>query len=194
MPQNELQHHGIKGMRWGVRRYQNYDGTRTSAGKKRYASRDERQFARYKNKLAKKSKRIDDKAFKDYQSYQNTLDKVKQNPDSKRLARKALMKNVGAFAVSTALTAVGSPVVPYAWYSVNDGMAAKGGYNPNAKANAIPDKVANEVKSISKNSKKASTAPTGKPSTSTRITGNEEAEIWKALAKQYEEEQRKKKG
>ena len=31
----ELYHHGVKGMRWGVRRYQNKDGTLTSAGKKR---------------------------------------------------------------------------------------------------------------------------------------------------------------
>ena len=31
-----LEHHGIKGMKWGVRRYQNADGTLTAAGKKRY--------------------------------------------------------------------------------------------------------------------------------------------------------------
>lgn len=33
---NELMHHGTKGMRWGVRRYQNPDGSLTPAGKKRY--------------------------------------------------------------------------------------------------------------------------------------------------------------
>ena len=32
---NELYHHGIRGMKWGVRRYQNKDGSLTPAGKKR---------------------------------------------------------------------------------------------------------------------------------------------------------------
>lgn len=42
MPNNDylelhsLYHHGIKGMRWGVRRFQNEDGTLTEAGKARY--------------------------------------------------------------------------------------------------------------------------------------------------------------
>lgn len=31
-----LVHHGTKGMRWGIRRYQNKDGSLTPAGKKRY--------------------------------------------------------------------------------------------------------------------------------------------------------------
>lgn len=35
MSNNELQHWGIKGQRWGVRRFQNKDGSLTSAGRKR---------------------------------------------------------------------------------------------------------------------------------------------------------------
>lgn len=39
---NYLAHHGIKGMKWGVRRYQNEDGSLTAAGKKRYYGKVDR--------------------------------------------------------------------------------------------------------------------------------------------------------
>ena len=38
MDSNQLYHHGILGQKWGVRRYQNKDGSLTAAGKKRVSS------------------------------------------------------------------------------------------------------------------------------------------------------------
>lgn len=36
LEEDHLEHHGIPGQKWGVRRYQNYDGTLTPAGRERY--------------------------------------------------------------------------------------------------------------------------------------------------------------
>lgn len=49
-----LVHHGIKGMHWGIRRYQNYDGRYTQAGLARYReSINERDKAKAKYKAMK---------------------------------------------------------------------------------------------------------------------------------------------
>lgn len=49
MEYNSLRHHGVKGMKWGVRRYQNKDGSLTAAGKKR-AARDMSELSKTKQK------------------------------------------------------------------------------------------------------------------------------------------------
>ena len=55
-----LIHYGILGMKWGVRRYQNKDGSLTSAGKKRYSNNDNIKEAPQKNTEEPKKKSVKD--------------------------------------------------------------------------------------------------------------------------------------
>ncbi len=61
MENTELTHHGILGMKWGVRRYQNKNGTLTAAGKKRYSDSDaDRQVKAQRKSEAKKRRTMTD--------------------------------------------------------------------------------------------------------------------------------------
>lgn len=61
----ELYHHGIKGQKWGVRRYQNEDGTLTDAGKKHYA-KDMEKLESIQKKLDKAHEKYDKRLQKFY--------------------------------------------------------------------------------------------------------------------------------
>lgn len=54
---NELYHHGIKGQKWGVRRFQNKDGSLTSAGERRRNSLDSQSTDTQKKQLSDKQKK-----------------------------------------------------------------------------------------------------------------------------------------
>lgn len=52
---NELYHHGVKGMKWGVRKYQNADGSLTPLGKKRQVMLDAKSEKKIANKAYNKA-------------------------------------------------------------------------------------------------------------------------------------------
>ena len=77
---NELYHHGIKNMKWGIRRFQNKDGSLTPAGKKRY----DKEVAKLKAEKKKLRNEI---------SVQKKADKLKQL-EKERDVLKAQSKNL----------------------------------------------------------------------------------------------------
>lgn len=51
MENQSLTHHGINGQRWGVRRFQNPDGTLTAAGKRRYSTMSDEELSAVTKRL-----------------------------------------------------------------------------------------------------------------------------------------------
>lgn len=63
---NELYHHGILGMKWGIRRFQNKDGSLTAAGKKRVQQDTEEINEDYKKAHTSKNiKKMSNQELKD---------------------------------------------------------------------------------------------------------------------------------
>lgn len=80
---SELYHHGTKGMKWGIRRYQNKDGSLTPAGKKRYAKEEaalkEREKAiKGRERAAAKQAKLDAKKA-ELDAREQALNSSKQN-------------------------------------------------------------------------------------------------------------------
>lgn len=92
MNQNELSHFGIKGMKWGVRRYQNKDGTLTKAGKKRYDKemakiKEEQKIVNNKKRTKAKLDKLEE-AKKKLQDDKDELEgKKKENDDSQQTSK-----------------------------------------------------------------------------------------------------------
>lgn len=88
-----LAHHGIKGMKWGVRRFRNEDGSLTDLGKKRYGIAKRIKFPwSSKKKTKPKASAIQDENSKDFSPKKRRISTMTDEELRKDIARLELEK------------------------------------------------------------------------------------------------------
>ena len=90
MYNNELYHHGVKGMKWGVRRYQNADGSLTAAGRKKVSKQYNRHIKQTTARVSRNNKKRYRDAYNETADYMNNGGIDKYNKAyAKKLGKKA---------------------------------------------------------------------------------------------------------
>lgn len=102
---NHLEHHGIKGQKWGIRRFQNKNGTWTSLGKKIRRAKEKRTAEAEKKKKLERAQAISGGNPRLIKKYMSTMsDKELQQAIQRASARSnvnRLDKESGAFNTGT---------------------------------------------------------------------------------------------
>lgn len=117
----QLYHHGIKGQKWGKRRFQTKDGSWTPAGRERYSTAFGGKIAAYKEKKANSEVGKAKTALKEAKAAEKQAKKDAANTPEAKAARKAKAikaAKVGAAVAGTALAAYGA-------YKVNEYVKTK---------------------------------------------------------------------
>lgn len=105
---DELYHHGILGMKWGVRRYQNKDGSLTNAGKKRYSNSGEEYDTKYDSQYVARYG-------------QKGADRIKKRMTEKGYSRKRAVRT--EFGRQTAIGLLATAAFNVTAYSIASGKA-----------------------------------------------------------------------
>ena len=171
MENNQLYHHGILGMKWGVRRFQNKDGSLTKAGKKRYG--DDADETKAKKKAEKKSVKdmSDDELNKALQRAQTEV-QYKRSQDELSSTGKKFFKAVRDKVLAPAATAAAENFVRKALTKWGDDILQK---NPS------------EIDRLKKEYEKLDLQDKIK-----RIKNEEDSKLWESRTKKLEYENKKK--
>lgn len=115
MDNNELKHWGVKGMKWGQRRYQNKDGSLTPAGRKRYADDVHEDYR--KAHIKKSVKQMSNSELKEINK------RLEAENNYKRLVKRT---GKGKKAVQAFISTAGTITAVGAAYATYKGLANKG--------------------------------------------------------------------
>lgn len=125
MDENVMQHHGIKGQKWGVRRFQNADGSLTAAGKQRVSEIKKRTDSKNRGTLTNAQLKA---KIERLQMEKQLRELTNQEVNSGKVYAQKILKDVG----SRVLTTVATGAVLYAGKA-----AVSGTFNTKEFANAI---------------------------------------------------------
>lgn len=93
----EFYHHGVKGQRWGVRRFRNPDGTLTPAGKKRAAKLNaeiEKRYSKESGKVMRVPKKLADKMNRQGRTYVTAKEAYKIDRAANKLTLAQGLRNI----------------------------------------------------------------------------------------------------
>lgn len=127
MDNNVLVHYGVRGQKWGIRRFQNKDGSLTSAGKKRYS--DDAKDEKTEKVSSKKDRgRMTDAELSRRIARLEKETKLKdleaKNRDNGEAYAKEILKDIGKRVIVTAATGAilygGKVLVDHGSFNVGD--------------------------------------------------------------------------
>lgn len=180
-----LIHYGILGMKWGVRRYQNKDGSLTSAGKKRYSNNDNIKEAPQKNTEEPKKKSVKDMSDEELrrevnrmQLEQNYLRMTGQNIEKGKSAAEIALGKMKESFVSTVAQKSGQILAERlvnSMLGVKDNKDNKDNNSKNNNPNKndikeVKDSLTKEINSLKKEIKKETKSNDNTPKKSNETT------------------------